>query len=240
MAQGIILAAGMGRRMKGATGGTPKSLMRVGGKSLIERNIGLMLAAGLQRAVVVTGYRSEDFDFLADEFPGRVVLVRNPMFETSNTVSSLFAVRDMLDRESFITTADIYLAGNPFVKYREDKDFYLLRNIRAYEKPDWIAELDEEGRFLDVDLQGHRGHAYTGISHWTNSGAAYLRDKLAGVDLIDPTQAGMYWDEIVLPDLATFDLRSMILESEDEVYEFDDMGDIELFEIEQGLDVAWN
>ncbi len=239
MTQGIILAAGLGRRMKGATGGLPKSLMRVGGKSLIERNIGYMVEAGFDRVVVVTGYKAEEFAFLSEAFKGVVELVYNPRFDVSNTVSSLHAARGYLDCETYITTADIYLASNPYLKYRDGKCFYLLRGERGYEKPDWIAELDGDGRFLSVDLRGTYGHAYTGISHWTDEGCAYLRGKLEAVDLADEAQANQYWDELVLPDLAEFNLRSMILESQDEVYEFDDMGDIEAFEAEQGMGVSW-
>ena len=239
MTQGIILAAGMGRRMKGATGGLPKSLMSVRGVPLIERNIGCMLDAGFERVVVVTGYRADAFAYLPKKFGGTVALAYNPLFGTSNTISSLHSVRGMLDRESYITTADIFLASNPYLKYRGDGCFYVLRGERAYEKAEWIAELDGEGRFLSVDKDGHFGHAYTGISHWSADGCAYLRGKLDSVDLGDPKQAGRYWDEIALPDLAEFDLRSMILESEDEIYEFDDMGDIEAFEAEEGLDIEF-
>ena len=78
MTQGIILAAGMGRRMKGATGGLPKSLMSVNGVPLIERNIGRMLEAGFERVVVVTGYHADAFAYLADKFAGSVSLVGNP------------------------------------------------------------------------------------------------------------------------------------------------------------------
>lgn len=239
MTQGIILAAGLGRRMEGATGGLPKSLMSVKGIPLIERNISYMLEAGFERVVVVTGYRADAFAYLPEKLGDAVELVFNSFFETSNTISSLHAARDMLDRESYITTADIFLAGNPYLKYRDNRCFYLLRPKRDYLKPDWIAELDGEGRFLSVDKRGLSGHSYTGISHWTADGCAYLRDKLAAVDLSDPEQAKQYWDEIMLPDLAEFDLRSLILESDDEIYEFDDLGDIEVFEAEEGLRVEY-
>ncbi len=239
MTQGIILAAGLGRRMRGATGGLPKSLMSVKGTPLIERNIERMLEADFERVVVVTGYRADAFAYLPEKFGGIVELAYNPLFETSNTVSSLYTVKDMLDRDSYITTADLFLAGNPYLKYCDDKCFYLLRPEHQYMKPDWIAELDDNGRFLSVDTRGLSGYSYTGISHWTADGSRYIRGLLNAVDLGDSVQAKQYWDELLLTRFGEFDLRSMILRSDDEIYEFDDLGDIEAFEAEEGLKVDY-
>lgn len=239
MLQGIILAAGLGRRMRGATGGMPKSLMRVKGTPLIERNIGYMIEAGFQRVIVVTGYRADDFAYLPEKFEGTVELAYNPLFETTNTISSLYTVKDKLDCESYITTADIFLSSNPYLKYCDDKCFYLLRPERHYAKPDWIAKLDCNGRFLDVDTRGLNGNSYTGISHWTADGARYIQGLLNAVDMTDSMQAKRYWDELLLDRFEVFNLSSMILGSDDEIYEFDDLGDIQAFEAEEGLRVDY-
>lgn len=218
-------------------GKTPKSLLEVGGRPLIERNIDYMLAAGLERIVIVVGYEKDRFGYLVERYEGRVVLVENPDYATSNTVTSLWRARHFFDTDSYITTADILSRENVFLKHTGNYCFYVLRPDAEYEKPDWIAALDEGMRFRSVDVRGMGGHAYTGISHWTVEGLAFIRSLMEGLDWADPDVHNMYWDELLLPHLDEFDLRAQIIESNDLLYEFDDMSDIALFEREQGSTV---
>ncbi|HEM5280374.1 TPA: NTP transferase domain-containing protein, partial [Streptococcus suis] len=62
----IILAAGMGTRLRPLTLTTPKSLIKVGGETLIERQIKFLREACVNEIIVVTGYLSEKFQFLED------------------------------------------------------------------------------------------------------------------------------------------------------------------------------
>lgn len=58
----VILAAGRGTRMGALTADRPKPLLTVGGQSLIERILRGFGAAGITRAVIVTGYRGEQIE----------------------------------------------------------------------------------------------------------------------------------------------------------------------------------
>src|SRR5215216_5097046 len=53
---GVVLAAGQSQRLASVTGGGSKALLRLGGLSLVERAVRSLLAAGLERVVVVVGY----------------------------------------------------------------------------------------------------------------------------------------------------------------------------------------
>src|SRR5438093_565259 len=55
---GVILAAGRSERLAGVTGGGSKALVRIGGLALVERAVRMLLAAGLERVVVVVGYQA--------------------------------------------------------------------------------------------------------------------------------------------------------------------------------------
>ena len=57
--RGLLLAAGKGKRIRGYTD-RPKALVRVGGRPLIEYNLDMMLAAGIDRIVTVIGHRGEE------------------------------------------------------------------------------------------------------------------------------------------------------------------------------------
>ena len=54
---GVILAAGMARRLRPLTDDKPKCLLKVGERTLLERTINAMQQAGITEFVVVTGYR---------------------------------------------------------------------------------------------------------------------------------------------------------------------------------------
>ena len=57
--QAVILAAGMGRRLKEHTKDKTKCMVNVGGQTIIERGLRILDAKGLSRIVIVTGYKSE-------------------------------------------------------------------------------------------------------------------------------------------------------------------------------------
>ena len=64
---GVILAAGMARRLRPLTDDKPKCLLKVGERTLLERTVSAMQQAGITEFVVVTGYRGNMIrDFLED------------------------------------------------------------------------------------------------------------------------------------------------------------------------------
>ena len=66
---GVILAAGMAKRLRPLTDECPKCLLKVGERTLLQRTVDAMLAAGIRELVVVTGYRGEMLrDFLTEHY----------------------------------------------------------------------------------------------------------------------------------------------------------------------------
>ena len=67
---GVILAAGMAKRLRPLTDTKPKCLLVVGRRTLLQRTIDAMLQAGIDEFVVVTGYRGEMIrDFITTHYP---------------------------------------------------------------------------------------------------------------------------------------------------------------------------
>ena len=239
MRQGIILAAGLGTRLPEITVKTPKSLIRVNSKPILERNIDFMFEAGLERAILVLGYMKERFEYLQEKYGKRIILVENKEYASSNTVSSMNCASQFFTCDSFVTTADIYLKINPFEKYVADYSFYLLRPYLSFQKPDWVAMLDDENRFISVDTHSTEGFSYTGISFWKYQDLLYIKKKLQAIEWNDKHQRKQYWDELLLNDFDEIAVRARILESNDEVYEFDDMGDVEELKNSDHVLIEW-
>ena len=64
----IIMAAGLSSRFAPLSYERPKALITVKGEVLIERQIRQLQEAGIQEIILVTGYRKEQFAYLADKF----------------------------------------------------------------------------------------------------------------------------------------------------------------------------
>ncbi len=99
----IMLAAGLGSRLYGQDDDHPhKSLLRFGGKSLIERHVDILRACGVKELVLVTGFRA---DTLLAEVAriGATDFVRpvlNPDYRRGSVVSLWYARQTLLDGDS--------------------------------------------------------------------------------------------------------------------------------------------
>ena len=104
----IILAAGVGKRFQTITDQRPKCLIRVSGKTLLERTLTALGAAGVTEAVIVVGYRG---DMIVEEIgercgPVSVRYIRNPHYE-KGAILSLWSARNEFDDDLLIMDADV-------------------------------------------------------------------------------------------------------------------------------------
>ena len=103
----IILAAGMGVRLKERGRLTPKGCLCLGEKSILEESIVQLLAVGIQRIVIVTGYLAEQFEPLQARYRGAVQLVHNPHFADSGSMYSLYCARHCVDEDFLLLESDL-------------------------------------------------------------------------------------------------------------------------------------
>ena len=77
---GVILAAGRGSRIADITDDLPKSFLELGGKTIIDHQMEALRAAGIDKTVIVIGYRMQLFIEKYANDPN-ITLVKNPFFE---------------------------------------------------------------------------------------------------------------------------------------------------------------
>jgi choline kinase len=109
---GVILAAGMAKRLRPLTDTKPKCLLEVGGKTLLQRTVEAMVSAGISEFLVVTGYRANmirDFlDNLGDPRISRISYIDNPDYEHNNNIFSLWlAMQQLHGQEVLLMDSDI-------------------------------------------------------------------------------------------------------------------------------------
>ena len=104
----IILAAGVGKRVKEVTDHRPKCLIDIQGKTLLERTFAALDSAGVTQAVVVIGYRGEMIVQQIGPTCGRVQVsyVNNPQYE-KGAILSLLSAREEFNDDMLIMDADV-------------------------------------------------------------------------------------------------------------------------------------
>jgi choline kinase len=103
----VILAAGRGTRMNGATGGRPKGLLPALDKTFASRAIDILRAEGIADIVIVTGFGAGFYDDLASGYCGGIRTAFNAEFETKGTMRSLLAGLDAVAGPFLVLDADI-------------------------------------------------------------------------------------------------------------------------------------
>ena len=101
----IIMAAGVGSRLKEINGDKPKCLIEADGVTLISRSISLLQRRGISDITVITGYKSE---LIHAELQSRVNYLHNPFFQVTNSIASLWLAKELLCEDVILMNADLY------------------------------------------------------------------------------------------------------------------------------------
>ncbi len=110
----VFLAAGFGTRLVPVTLNTPKPLVRVNGKRIIDGLIDAVLAAGIDEIYIVRGYLAEQFDQLLYKYP-MIKFLENPAYNESNNISSAMCARYFM-QNAYVFEADLLIREPSLVR----------------------------------------------------------------------------------------------------------------------------
>lgn len=200
---GIIMAAGLGSRMRPLTKHTPKPLVPVCGKPMIETVLDAMTEAGMEQIYIVTGYLEEQFAALRARYP-QVTLVSNPDYQTVNNISSVYAVRDVLGTAPcYICEGDLVIRDNSLFNVSHRGSVYYGR-MQEGRSEDWVFRMEGE-RIAWIGKGGENTYNMVGISYFTKEDGVLLRNAVERT-ISAPGYEEMFWDEVVNDNL---DMLSM-------------------------------
>ena len=206
----IIMAAGRGSRMRELTETTPKPMLKVNGKRMIDSCIEGLLANGIKDIIIVVGYLKERFQEIADEYP-QVRLVENPYYATTNNISSIYVVRDLLEEAMIIEGDQFFLDSKVFFKEFEHSGYNVFWS--DVPSPEWVVETDEDHKILSCSDHGaDKGYVMYGISRWTPEDGRKLR-KWLEYEFDEKQNRDGYWDLIpVYTHSEDFELYAFVTE----------------------------
>lgn len=108
--QGIILAAGMGKRLKDLTQNNTKCMIKVNGVTLIERMLRQLEMLQLKQIVIVVGYEGKKLiDYISTlNIQTPVVYVNNPIYDKTNNIYSLALTKEyLLSDDTLLLESDL-------------------------------------------------------------------------------------------------------------------------------------
>ena len=146
----IILAAGTASRLRPLTLHTPKCLLKVGERTLLQRSMDALISNGIREFVIVTGYLHEKIEDFVRQTYGKsihVCFIHNKDYETTNNIYSLWLARPEAEGEEvLLLDSDLLYDAQIVERVLKDKHENVLTLIRH--------ELGEEEMKVVTDASG--------------------------------------------------------------------------------------
>lgn len=119
----VILAAGLGSRLRPITNDVPKCMVPVNGIRIIDKQIDNLIKTGVKEVYVVSGYKHEVlYSHLKKHYPF-VKIVANPRYDQTNNMYSLFLTSEYLKEQEFLLmNSDVYYDDNIIAGMLEGND----------------------------------------------------------------------------------------------------------------------
>jgi L-glutamine-phosphate cytidylyltransferase len=151
----IILSAGQGSRLGHLVDDRPKCLIDFNGRSLLDRQLDVLEANGVDEAVVVTGFHDE----LVSEAIGRrsggprVRTIFNPFYKVADNTGSLFMAREELSGDCLVWNGDTLVARSLMAKVVANQRAGICVTIdrkSSYDEDDMKVIAAEDGRLRGI------------------------------------------------------------------------------------------
>lgn len=129
----VILAAGLGTRLRPITNEVPKCMVPVNGIRIIDKQIDNLLVNGVEEIYVVDGFKAEVLAEHLKEIYPQVHIVSNPRYAETNNMYSLYLTSKYVKGEDFLLmNADVYFDSNVITGMIEGEGSKIACDISQY------------------------------------------------------------------------------------------------------------
>ncbi|WP_029408758.1 aminotransferase class I/II-fold pyridoxal phosphate-dependent enzyme [Treponema pedis] len=244
--QAIILAAGMGKRLRSYTKGATKCMVSVNGKTLIEYTIEALVLNKIKRLVIVIGYKGNVLkDFISSKFNEKnlngmeIKYIENPIYDKTNNIYSLYlACNEMSKDDTLLLESDLIFKPSIITKLIESKDRDLAV-VSPFEP--WMdgtcTLLDENNYIISILDKAHFNWQDTGSYFKTVNIYKFSKEFTSQyyIPFLEAYQKAFgkneYYEQVLkaLSFLSASVLKGLVVNGDD-WYEIDDPADLAIAE----------
>lgn len=188
----IFLAAGFGSRLVPVTLNTPKPMVLVNGKRIIETLLEAVVKAEIEEIYIVTGYLSEQFEILKKKYP-QIKFVENNMYNEANNISSAYLVRNLI-KNAYVLESDLYLYNPKLIRKYEYQSNFLGYYVDRSD--DWCIEV-RNGIITKEKIGGINCYQMVGISFYNAIDGQNIEKDMEEV-FNSPGGKEKYWEQVIL------------------------------------------
>ncbi len=145
----VIMAAGMGTRFGSMTETKPKGFIEVGGEPMVVQSIKNLIACGITKIIIGTGYHSEFYEALEDIYP-EVVCHKSPIYKTTNSMYTLYNCRDLIDSDFLLLESDLIYEKRAIEKLIADRHENIMLAACDKEVQEFAIAVDSEGMLSEL------------------------------------------------------------------------------------------
>lgn len=148
----VLLAAGMGERLKPYTNSMPKCLVEVNGRPILDYTLKALEEQGIEKLVIVTGYKQSAIEeYISNSETGMAVkTVYNKEYASTNNIYSLWLAAPHIDEPFLLLESDILLDSESLAHFTEPDKIAL----------DYFDSLVHHGTTAIVSENGCLEHLY--------------------------------------------------------------------------------
>ena len=225
----IFLAAGFGSRMVPITLNTPKPMVLVHGKRIIETLLDAVVKAEIPEIIIVTGYLGEQFEILLKKYPN-IKFIENKLYNEANNISSAYLIKDMLEN-AYVLESDLLLYNQNLIRKYEYHSNFLGKYVDVTD--DWCFET-KNGIITKQKVGGYNCYQMYGISYYDKEDGIKASKDIEEV-YNSPGGKEKYWDQVIL-DIKKNNYKMYVREChENDIVEIDTFR--ELKQIDKTYDV---
>jgi choline kinase len=153
----VILAAGIASRLRPLTNNTPKCLLKVGEKNILELTIENLIANSISDIIIVTGFLENQIkDFVRRRFPKlKTTFIYNDVYSSTNNIYSLWLAKDVLQGDDMLLMDSDIVFDMQIIQKLLNSGY---ENCLALKRHDVLDEeikvkVDKRGRVLEISKE---------------------------------------------------------------------------------------